>query len=189
MKVKEQYRRKQRYGSVLQRRRTLLQQRLAQIGYIALRSSHPPQLHGDITRWASTSELAQRRSTGLLPRPRWLTYLLGCPNLGFPNRENLTRCSISGEAGSDESQSYDYRLDLTATALRAHRGARRTVRGFLRWYSTARTARRRRRPVAWTDRLCGTGCTVTTPKGWPDFVISSSRRAPDRSSRRGSGPS
>ena len=124
----------------------------------------------------------------IIPRPRWLTYLLGFPNLGFPNRENLTRCSISGEAGSDESQSYDYRLDLTATALRAHRGARRTVRGCLRWYSTARTARRRRRPVAWTDRLCGTGCTVTTPKGWPDFVISSSRRAPDRSSRRGSRP-
>jgi len=70
MKVKEQYRRKQRYGSVLQRRRTLLQQRLAQIGYMALRSSHPPQLHGDITRWASTSELAQRRSTGLLHHGR-----------------------------------------------------------------------------------------------------------------------
>jgi hypothetical protein len=85
MKVKEQYRRKQRYGSVLQRRRTLLQQRLAQIGYVALRSSHPPQLHGDITRWASTSELAQRRSTGLLYTTAALADVsFGIPECGIP---------------------------------------------------------------------------------------------------------
>jgi hypothetical protein len=57
----------------------------------------------------------------------------------------------------------------------------------LRWCSMAWTAKRRPKPAAWTVRPCGTGCTVTTPRDWPDFAISNHQVA-DQNSRRGSRP-
>jgi hypothetical protein len=84
------------------------------------------------------------------------------------------------------------RLDLTASELRKAASGEKSsaaARGILALALVLDGVDRKTaaETCGWTVRRCGTGCTVTTRRDWPDFAISN-RRVPAQNSWSGSRP-